>query len=437
MGNLLKRCLPFGLVGVVSVWIAFSNASTGDYPADAGPAVHALAHGQISTYFSIPAMMGPFSTLVQAPFAALAGSGELAEYRWASLPCLLAAGLLGLYLAGFARRRGASNFTQALIAGLCLVNPLTFEALRMGHPEEILTAALAVAAVASAAEGRRWRAAVLLGLAVASKQWAVIAILPVLMALPARRVQAGLVAAVVAFLLVLPGFLAAPDAFKEVHDNAASTGRVVTPWSVWYPAAGVVTEHYTVDSMRLTARVHEAPPLVGSLSHPLIVLLAIGLPLALAACRQRFRLDGADAMGLLALLALLRCVLDPVDNLYYHLPFLLALLGWDAFAAKGLPVRGLLGAGFALLFWRWSQSLTDVYAFNAAYLAVTLTATVAITWALLRRSPQRAGPARGRTFVWLEMDSVGKLRNFEESVRRLFVGAMRKVGLRLNQGLKG
>ena len=363
--------------------MAFSNTSLGDYPGDAGPAVAALAHGHLSTFLSTQPAMGPFAVIAQAPFAALSPSGGLVEYQWASLPCLWAAGLLGLYLSAVARRRGASGLAQFLLAGLCLVNPLTFEALRTGHPEEILTTALAVGAVASASEGHDRRAAVLLGLAVASKQWAVIAILPTLMALPSRRVKAGLGAGAIVLILTLPGLLADPGSFSSVQGHAASSGGIVTPWSAWYPTASVSTE--TVGSPHLVAELHRIPPLVGVLSHPLIVLLALGLPLALALRRHRFVLSGADAMALLALLALLRCVLDPVDNLYYHLPLLMALLGWDALAARGLPLRGLVGVAVSLLFWKWSTELTSLYAFNAAYLAVVCSAGAVIALSLFRR----------------------------------------------------
>lgn len=386
-----KRRLPFrlvgiGLVGAVSVWLASTIATTGDWLGDSWPAVHALAQGHVSDYLSAEAMMGPFATLVQAPFVVLSGASGLDAYRWGAFPSLLAAGLLGLYLSGIARRRGASRFSQFLIAALCLVNPLTFEALQLGHPEELLTAALAVGAVATASGGHNRRAAVLLGLAVASKQWAVIAILPVLMALPARRLRAGLGAAAIVAVLVLPGLVAAPESFSEVQGNAASTGRIATPWSVWYPATTVKTEVYRVDSTSLVAQVHEAPPLVGRLSHPLIVALALGLPLALALRRRRFGLSGQDAMGLLALLALMRCALDPVDNLYYHAPLLLALLGWDALAPRGLPVRGLTGAALALLFFHWSRNLSDLAAFNAAYLALVSAGGLAMLAALFRPS---------------------------------------------------
>lgn len=387
MSSALKRCLPFGLVVAASAWLASSISAAGDWPGDSWPAVDALAHGRVADYLSAKAMMGPFSTLVQAPFVALGGGDALHAYRCAAFPCLLAAGLLGLYLASVARRRGASRLSQILLAGLCLVNPITIEALQYGHPEEILTSALAVGAIASASEGHRARTAVLLGLAVASKQWAVIAILPALMALPDRRVRTGLTAGAIVVALTLPGLLAAPGSFSEVNHNAASTGRIASPWSVWYPIADVKTEKHRVGTETLVAHVHEAPPLVGSLSHPLIVLLAFVLPVALALRRRRFGLSGADAMGLLALLALLRCGLDPLDNLYYHEPLLLALIGWDALSPGRLPLRGLAGTAIALFFRNWSLNLTDVGAFNDLYVFVVVVAAAAISLALFRRKP--------------------------------------------------
>lgn len=384
MSTWLKRSLPFALIALVSAWLASTITDTADWSHDTWPAVHALAQGHVSDYLSAEALMGPVATLVQAPFVWLAGGdSELVAYRYAAFPCIFAAGLLGLYLASLARRRGSQPPVQFLIAALCLVNPLTVEALRNGHPEEVLTAVLAVGAVATASEGHRGRAALLLGLAVACKQWAVIAILPTLMALPGGRFRAGLVAAGVVFLLTLPSVVADPDAFFGVHSTAAGTGRTVTPWSLWYPTAERVTEVHEVGGERLVAHVREAPPLVGSLSHPLIVLLAIAIPLGLALRRRRWGLSGTEAMALLSLLALIRCALDPVDNLYYHEPLLLSLLAWDALAGeRRLPWRGTLGAAVALLFWQWSQSLEDVAAFNAAYLAAAAAAVLAISWGL-------------------------------------------------------
>jgi hypothetical protein len=376
---------PFVLVAVTAAWLASRISATGEWDTDTWPRIQALTHGNLTEFFRVESMMGTFASVAQAPFAAVSGGGELVAYRWSAFPCLLAAGLLGLYLARLARRRGVPSLGQGLIAGLCLVNPLTIGALDKGHPEELLTAALAVAAVATASEGHRYRAALLLGLAVASKQWAVIAILPVLMALPSSRIRVALVSGAIVAALTLPSLIAAPESFSEVHSAAANTGRVLSPWNVWYPAAEVTVEKHQIGSTRFTAEAHRAPPLVGSLSHPLIVFLALGLPLAFALRRGGFRLSGADAMALLALLALLRCALDPVDNAYYHLPLLLALLGWDALDAERLPLRGLSATAIALLFVWWSRHLSDVQLFNFAYVTVAIAAAVAIALTLFVR----------------------------------------------------
>jgi len=388
-----RRSVPYALVALLAVWLASSGESSADWKVDAQPAVEALAHGHVGDYLSAEALMGPFATLVQAPFVALSGTSGEAAYPWAVFPCLLIAGLVGLYLSRVAARRGVGRLAQASIAVLFLLNPLTFEAIENGHPEEILTAALAVAAVAAAAEHRSRRAAVLLGLAIASKQWAVIALLPTLMALPAARVRSAILAVAVAALLFLPAVIASPSSFFGVQSQAAGTGRVVTPWSAWYPAATQATEVYVVDGRKLVAEVENAPPLADPLSHPLIVLLALAVPLAVS-LRRGLPLGGSDAFALLALLALLRCVLDPVDNLYYHEPLLLALFGWDAFTARGLPLRSLLGVGIALLFWHAWHDLSDPGAFNLVYLAAAAGLGLALLSSLFSRSTGQAFQSR-------------------------------------------
>ena len=371
MSALARRLGPLAGIFLASAFMVSRISGMGDWPVDSWPAIDALAHGHLGDYLSAKAMMGIFSTLVQTPFAAAAGEGaQLFAYKLASFPCVLAAGGLGLYLASLARARGVSAPGQWLIAGLCVVNPLTAGALGGGHPEEILTAALAVGAVAAATDGRRGWAAILLGLALASKQWAVIAILPTLMALPGRRMPVAVGALAIAAVFMLPPLVASPQAFHEVHDKAANTGGAVTPESVWYPLATVKTKVVAEQPEVLVARVHTAPAAVGALSHPLIVLLVFMLPLLLAKRRGGLWLSGGDAMALLALLALLRCALDPVNNIYYLEPLLLALLGWDALSSRSLPLRGLLGVAVALGLRQWSLQLDDVSTYNYAYIAL-------------------------------------------------------------------
>jgi hypothetical protein len=390
--------LPVLLAGSAAL-LAFANSSLGDYPVDAAPAVDALSGGDLSAYLSAHPIMGPFATLVQAPFALFA-SGEVVRYQLACLPCLFAIAALGWYLARLAGRRGAGVLGQLLIALLCLVNPLTLEALGSGHPEELLTAALAVGAVVVATQGQAGRAALLLGLAVASKQWAVIAIFPVLMALPSRRIWTAALAAAVVAAFSLPALIASPSAFFDVQGNAASGGRIASIWSLWFPVSPESVRHL---GDGLTNSVHEVPPALAPLTHPLIVILVLALPLALWGWRGRFGLDASRAIALLALLALLRCALDPVDNLYYHEPLLIALLAWDAVSPIGrLPLRGLLGAALALLFWRWSRQLGSLDAFNLAYVGTVVAAAIAIATPLFRRGPAPRSAAAAPVVLELE-----------------------------------
>jgi hypothetical protein len=378
MSRAARRLLPLAGLVIASAWLALSVDSIGDWPQDGGRAVLPLAEGDVGRYLSQHVGMGPVATLVQAPFAALAGGGGLSAYRWACFPCLLIAGIVGLYLASIAKRRGVSRIGQVLIAGLVVVNPLTVEALQWGHPEEVLTAALAVAAVAAASEGKSRRAAVLLGLALASKQWALIAILPTLMALPGRRVRAGCLALAVAAALTLPGIVAAPQGFTNTQAGSAHTKGVVTPWSGWYAISTLKTEVVGEGEATMTVRIHRPPPLVGAASRSLIVLLAFAVPIAIGLRRRSFSLTGPDAMALLALLALLRCFLDPVDNVYYHAPLLLAVIGWDALSCRRAPLRTLLAVAAAFVFREWSLHLQDLRLYNYAYISLMLTAGAAI-----------------------------------------------------------
>jgi hypothetical protein len=193
------------------------------------------------------------------------------------------------------------------------------------------------------------------------------------MALPSgRRQAAGLALAVVA-LLTLPALIASPDSFLHIQGQAASGGGNASIWSAWYPLAPV--EVRALPAIGASVQLHEIPALLRPLTHPLLVGSFLAVPLAVWAWRGEFRLDAERAIALAALLALLRCALDPVDNLYYHAPLLLLLLAWDAVRPAGrLPVRGLCGAALALLFWRWSENLGDLDLFSLAYVAAVAAA---------------------------------------------------------------
>ena len=169
-------------------------AALGDYPQDAGPPMRALLEGHLGRALELQPLMGGFALLARLPFAALAllGNGsELLVYRLGALPCVAAAALLGL--ACWRLTGGRSPAARLCFAALCILNPPIAAALGAGHPEEILGGALAVAAVLLAVRGRMLLGALALGLALATKQWALLAVLPFLLAVPGRRGRALLV----------------------------------------------------------------------------------------------------------------------------------------------------------------------------------------------------------------------------------------------------
>ena len=301
--------------------------------------IRALANGRLSDFFAFQPVMGSGSLVLRAPFAALGlrltSGSDLDLYRLGAFPCLLAAGLLAVYLFGRLRELRRPALACALAPALIAVNPLTTRALKFGHPEEILAAALCIAAALAAGRRRPLLAGVLLGAALATKQWALLAVLPVLLAAENHeRARVALGAAGAAALLVVP--MAAGDLhrFIEVNHGAGVAGAGALPTNVWFPFGRdiplVLGPHGGASPPRAL------PASIGAISHPLI--LAAGFLVALLWWRHRRHTEPADALLLLALVFLLRCLLDPLTNSYYPLPFLMSLAAWEGLRRRGLPV---------------------------------------------------------------------------------------------------
>ena len=121
-----------------------------------------------------------------------------------------------------------------LVALLAIFNPPLFRALHWGHPEEFLAAGLCVGAVIAATRGRSLLAALLLGLAVATKQWAVIAIVPTLLAASEHRVRLLLVSGAIAAAIAMPALALAPKAVVATHTSIVNAQPVASPPNVWW-----------------------------------------------------------------------------------------------------------------------------------------------------------------------------------------------------------
>jgi hypothetical protein len=218
--------------------IAAHAPGVGDYPRDAGPSITAAAHGDLAGFFAHQPAMGALSLYLRAPFAAIGVAfhdSPFGLYRWGTLPCLLALAVLAAALARYAGRRGASRLGQILIVAICIVNPLTNDALLWGHPEEILTASLAAGALLAACEDNALITALLLGLAVTSKQWALVVVAPAVLMLMRDRLKATVGAGAVAALATLPMVIGNLAAFRHALTYISHAQPLVTMFTWLYP----------------------------------------------------------------------------------------------------------------------------------------------------------------------------------------------------------
>lgn len=367
-----------GLGLALCAWLGLKGFAWSDYETEARPAFEALVHVHPLGFLRLAPVYGG-SLVLRAPFALLSGlwgGGALAVYRAVAMPCLLALATLGVWLALRMRRDGQSRFAAGVALALCAVNPVAIYALEFGHPEDLLCAALAIAAVVCASGERPLWAGALAGLAFATKAWGLVALAPMLVALPRRRPRALLAAALCAALVLSPLALArTSEPLASSGAVAAQTGGLFQPWQAWWwlgsparrarGAGGGFRPGYRV-----------APAWLSRVAHPLIALLPIPLSLLWLLRRRR---RAWDALALLALALLARCLLDPWDNVYYALPFLLALTAWEALARRRPPLLGLVATmlvpltfelapsyispdGQSLLFAAWTLPLAGVLA---------------------------------------------------------------------------
>jgi hypothetical protein len=352
---------------------AFPMADGLDYFYDAAMPIDALARGDLQAFAANPALMGDFSLFVRAPFVWLVFDQSVSVVYFAgALPCLAGVVALALYLRRQVLARGLPVAAALLVGLLCVLNPGTFRALHWGHPEELLAGSLCVGAIVAATCRRGLLAGLLLGLALATKQWAAIAIIPTLLAAGEHRIRLILVAGSVAAAIALPALIMQPQAVVGVHKSIAQAQPVVTPANVWWPFS---TPRTAAERAGVPGFAEKIPTWLGTLSHPLIVLL--GVPLGWLYWRRRARLRPEDALGLFALLMLLRCLLDPWNIDYYHAPFLLSLLAWEALGRDGWPrVTLFAGAALSLTFPASIVSMSDMTAESLRYCVTYL------AWAL-------------------------------------------------------
>ncbi len=343
-------CLSLGLLAVV----VFSVSQTGDYVIggaisgdNAGPAIQALAHGSITGYLTHQPFIGLTSLVLRVPFAALApalGGGNLLTYQLGALACMLPLALLAGWLVAARELPLGPRLFRLLAVLVVITSPILRQTVTEGHPEEVVAAVLGCCAVVAATRGQvRW-SAVLLGLAIGTKEWAVIALPPVMIALPHRRREVGLIAGGLALVLWGAPWLADPAAFVRALHSVGGT-RLVNPFSLLWPLGSPV--HLPGGQL---APVRHIPL---GLSRSAAAMLTSAVVAALLAgwyLRARRRGAACDPLALLALLGLLRCVCDTTHLEYYLIAALIPLAVWESMQDRPPLATIFLSVGGALLY---------------------------------------------------------------------------------------
>jgi hypothetical protein len=367
--------------------LGFGVQTMGDYGPDFAPAMAALLSGHAHAFFAnLPVDGAGGSLLLRAPAGLVAralGGGELGVFRAGAFECVLALGALGLVLAAGMRRRGVAPLGRAALVGLLVLVPLLLGAVLFGHPEEALGAALCVCSVLLAGDGRPALAGVAVGLAVVNKPWGVIAAVPALLAAErSERLRLAACAAAVAVPWLAGTALVDPSAFSR---ELSAVWPVAHPVDAWWPLATPFTA---------PGGMHEyvAPSFLQSHGRELIVLVPVLAMLVLAPLGDR---STERCLALLALAFLVRCVVDPSDHVYYHVPFIVALTAYEA-RTRSAPVLALLATG---LVWLVFHTVSDIAGLDVqflAYMAVALALMGALISELLPRSDWlgRAGIVR-------------------------------------------
>ncbi len=339
----LLGCAVAAAALAVLTRIALSVTSMGDYipggPTlgdNAAPGLHFLLAGNLAGYAAHQPAIGLTSMLLRLPFAAIGqafGSGELTSYQLGALACLLPLAALATWLVS-SRWRGLA---ATLAAFVLVLSPVVRDALAIGHPEDVLTAALATAAVLAATGGHSRWAAVLLGLAVGAKPWGLIAAAPVLIAVPGRRLTTAALAGAIAAVLAGSAPLADPAAFGRALHGEGHT-NLVNPLSLWWP----LSASFHLPSGQLAEA--RMLPLGLSRSQVSMLGLAIVLPLlAMGGVRAVRRGASIDPLGLLVLLGLVRCACDSTHLGYYYLALLVPLTVWEVTRLRRPPILSTLG----------------------------------------------------------------------------------------------
>jgi hypothetical protein len=391
-GGGTERRLVFA-IGIVVLAVlgvvAFSVHNSGDYSLagamngdNAAPGIEALVHGSLSGYAARQPLMGLTTIVLRLPFAALVaavGGGQLAVYEVGAFVCLLPLAWAAAWIISAPGLSARQRLVRGLAVLVVIQSPALRAAVKLGHPEEIVAAVLATAAVLVATKGHARTAAVLLGLAIGAKESAAIAVLPVMIALPGRRLDVGAITTALVALLVGAVIAADPAAFARAEHAVASIylGPLAPLWPVGTP---IRTLH--------GGYVEAARTLPLGLTRTDASFLQTLVAGALGGVwYMHLRRKGltCEPIRLLAVLGALRCICDTGDIEYYWVAMLLPVAAWEATEDR-FPLATLSAS---IMVWAVFDGLNHVPS-TLIYLAALAAETTLIAY--LARGGRRITP---------------------------------------------
>jgi hypothetical protein len=175
---------------------------------------------------------------------------------------------------------------------------------------------------------------------VGAKPWAALAAPIALLVLDRGHLRTIAAGALAALLILVPPFLSNPERMREGSRVLTEQPRVYAP-SAWWPLSEEKAVTHTADPNVPRPSVMPGG-LTRSAGQTAIAVLTVAIALAYLRRRRRFGIEAG--LSVLAGLMLARAMLDPINLFYYGLPFVVALVAWETYARRGIPVVSIVAS---------------------------------------------------------------------------------------------